>query len=254
MGSARKGQIDVINYLLFEQKYQKIEMDHFQYQAIEWSVVYGNKQIAQILQKYYIDYKLSKNWNALCASQDLGVEFDIFNLPSIYQEIIELIIHSDDENDGNVSVIRRYFENGCDLQFENNMPWTVAVDCTNLSVLQFLFKTIGINPCIQNNYLLRTACEIGQVEMVQFAKSIIPSCEWEQRIAPHVAEYKALCPHNALIGKELDEYKSVKKMVEIPQTPMPHKHVHKKYGIITRSKRKMLVSKGILGQMEQIRE
>merc|ERR1712154_81530 len=171
-----------IQYLLFEQKYQKIDLDHFQYQAIEWSIVYGNKQIAQILQKYYIDCKLNTKWNALrsgtplpCTLQDLGVEFDIFNLPSIYQEVIELIIHSETGKDGvdNVAVIRRYYENGCDLQFENNMAWTVAVDCTNLNVLQFLYKTIGIDPCIQNNYLLRTACELEQVEMVQFAKTIV---------------------------------------------------------------------------------
>eukprot|EP01084_Bolivina_argentea_P112220 200164_1 len=120
--AARKGLFNIANWLLCEQKYEEIDITYFQFQAIEWSIVYGHKRIAILLQKLYKDWKLNTKWNVLAESQlNISFEFDIFNLPSIYQQIIELVIHSDNNNN-NIQIVKKYYRNGCDLCFENNMP------------------------------------------------------------------------------------------------------------------------------------
>eukprot|EP00484_Ammonia_sp_Unknown_P025522 CAMPEP_0197029136 /NCGR_PEP_ID=MMETSP1384-20130603/8644_1 /TAXON_ID=29189 /ORGANISM="Ammonia sp." /LENGTH=626 /DNA_ID=CAMNT_0042458241 /DNA_START=44 /DNA_END=1924 /DNA_ORIENTATION=- len=263
--SARKGFYEIVHYLLCEQKYQRIDCSPFQYQAIEWAIIYKHRQIAKLIQKYYNESKLSEKWNILSQSQkNLGVEFDIFNLPSIYQEIIEKIINVDDveTNQENIDCIRQYFQNGCDLKFENCMAWTVAVDCTNMAMLQFLFKEVGVDPLCLDAYLLRTACDMRSIELLQFAKTIISWEMWKCHVEPQLSELKAICSNDPVFVRELENYHRaitpIKKKKgasrinewELPQSPIPwpyeSPHVRQKYGILTRSKRKILVKKGVL--------
>eukprot|EP01083_Nonionella_stella_P113952 336418_1 len=270
--ASRKGLMEMVKYLLCEQKYEKIDISFFQYQAIEWAIVYRHKEIAKILQKYYRDYKLSTKWNVLQNAepqQDLGVEFDIFNLPSIYQNIIEMIVNCDNEATSKqyVDTIEAYMDNGCDMKFENNMAWIVASDCANLAVLTFLHEHVGIDAVCCDNYLLRTSLESNNIELLRFAKTIINWQNWKQKVEPHINRLKLLCSHsqsdNEMLIKELENYHTIdaittpeknkrngSKQATQPQTPIPwpyeQAHVRSKYGILTRSKRKMLVKKGIL--------
>eukprot|EP00485_Elphidium_margaritaceum_P005772 CAMPEP_0202689504 /NCGR_PEP_ID=MMETSP1385-20130828/4739_1 /ASSEMBLY_ACC=CAM_ASM_000861 /TAXON_ID=933848 /ORGANISM="Elphidium margaritaceum" /LENGTH=499 /DNA_ID=CAMNT_0049344643 /DNA_START=285 /DNA_END=1784 /DNA_ORIENTATION=- len=264
--SSRKGFIDIVRWLLYEQKFQKIDISPFQYQAIEWSVLYKHKQIAKLLQKYYNEFRLNEKWNILGNSQrNVSVEWDIFNLPSIYQDIVERIINADHENhDDTVNVIKEYYFNGCDLKFANLMPWTVAVDCTNIAILHFLYKTVGVDPLCLDNYLLRTACDIRSIPLLQFAKSVIRFELWQVKIEPNLEEYKKICHEDVTFVKELENYHQcvtpIKKKkfrnseLEQPQSPIPwpyaSPYVQQKYGILTRSKKKILIKKGVLQPMQ----
>jgi len=276
--AARKGLRAFIEWLLHGQKEQRIDISFFQYQAIEWAVLYAHRAIAILLQKYYVAEKeMGSRWSRIAGngnghgqSQQTNVngsglgEFDIFSLPSLYQDIIEKIISCEDEatTRENVAVLERYYANGCDLRFENLMAWTVAVDCSNVAVLSLLHSKVGVDALVLDGYLLRMACEIRSIEMVQFAKTIIRWRDWEREVVPHLKEYRALCDEETLFVQELEDYHGSthhspekersknKSQFEMPQSPIPwpyeHAHVKQKYGIVTRSVRKQLVKKGVL--------
>jgi len=159
-------------------------------------------------------------------------------------------------------MIKRYYENGCDLTFHDNFAWQIAVEATNIPMMQFLIKTVGVDPLCNNNYLLTTSIEKQSIELLQFAKTIINWNQWQQKIEPHLEKFKSLCNNDPTFIAELENYHSfpdpkspISKQAkfEIPLSPIPwpyeNRHIRKKYGILTRSKRKLLVKKGILEDM-----
>ena len=253
--SSRKGFYHIVNWLLYQQKYQKIEINHFGFQAIKWSIDNGYPKIAKILQKYYNqNYKIKSKW-------------DIFDLPSIYQDIINGIIdHQENEmNDKFIETIQKQYENGLDLRFHDNFAWNVAIDSINIEIILFLHKTVGINPLCNNNYLLTSSIETNNIDLLIFAKTNVIS--WSQWQKIDLNKFKLLCNDDPIFIKELENYHSfpdpstldpsspITKQVksEIPLSPIPwpyeNRHIRKKYGILTRSKRKLLVNKGILQDM-----
>lgn len=220
--SSRKGFYDIINWLLYQQNYQKIEINYFGYQAINWSINNGYPKIAKILQKYYNENRKITNNNNI----------NIFNLPSIYQDIINGIIDHEENpnNDEFIENIKIQYKNGCDLTFHDNFIWNVAIDANNIKILLFLYKIVGVNPICNNNYLIKSSLETRNLEMLIFAKNIITWNQWKKSIEPILDKFKLICNYDPIFIKELDQ----------------HHHILNKYGILTRSKRKLLVKKGIL--------
>lgn len=249
--SSRKGFYDIIIWLLYQQKYQKIEINHFGYQCLKWSIDNEYPKIAKILQKYY--------------NQTRKIDINnIFDLPSIYQDIVNGIIDHEENpnNDEFIKTIKKQYKNGCDLTFHDNFAWNVAVDSTNIEILSFLHKTVGINPICNDNYLIKTCLETQNLEMLIYTKSIITWNEWKKSIEPILDKLKLICNNDEILIKELENYHSFpdksspirnNAKFEIPLSPIPwpyeNNHIRNKYGILTRSKRKLLVKKGILQDM-----
>ena len=132
--ATRKGLYGMVNWLLWEQTFQKTDISFFQYQAMEWAVIYKHKAIAKLLQKYYVEQKMEHKWNEVVddklEASALGLQFEISNLPSIYHEVIERVIghpDADEFNEETVRVLSRYYDNGLDLKFENYLVWTVWI-------------------------------------------------------------------------------------------------------------------------------
>merc|ERR1719474_1505113 len=112
-------------------------------------------------------------------------------------------------NEETVRVLSRYWDNGLDLKFENYLVWTVAVDCYNILVLDFLRKTVQIDPLVLNGYLLTNSLTAGSLEMVQYAKTVINWQQWKKSVKPRLAELQQLCVGNPLeqdLRQELINY------------------------------------------------
>jgi len=271
--AARKGRYDMVHWLLLEQSFQKIDISFMYFQCMEWAVIYRHKAIAKLIQKYYREQRMHSKWNEVVddklEASALGLQFEISNLPNIYQEVIELIIGSPDVdgqdadavhamNEETVRVLTRYWNDGLDLKFENCLLWTVAVDCCNVPVLEFLRKTVQIDSMVLNGYLLTTSLSAGSLEMVQYAKTVISWQRWKREVVPRMKELKKMCRGQELLKQELDNYhgncqsplRKKPGKFELPQSPIPWQSdndlLRKKYGILTRSVKKMLVRKSVL--------
>lgn len=116
-------------------------------------------------------------------------------------------------------------------------------------------KSVGVDPMVLNVYLLTNSLVLQSLEMVQFAKTAISWQQWKKSVVPRIAELRKLCGGDPLLIEELENYhancpspakqKGKGDRFQLPQSPIPWQSdnalLRKKYGILTRSVKKMLV-------------